>query len=220
LSSLIETLRNFERREISQKGLQQRLPYVIGQAVVCARLVRNLSYMDKILRGESFQKERVSLAKLAIETKLDFLHLIEEKKLDVRIIHESIEQHVPVRGHQEMLRQVLVNLIDNAIKYSFPSTTITIRGRKWPEGNALEISNHGLPLTAEERERIFQRGFRTRGAQAIVPHGTGLGLWLIRKIVEAHGATIRCLEVLEGGEKRILFRILFPTPAASSRRGS
>ncbi len=220
LGSLIETLRNFERGEISQKVLQQRLPYVIGQAVVCTRLVRNLSYMDKILRGESFKKERVSLARLAIETKLDFLHLIEERKLDVRINDESLERQVPVQGHQEMLRQVLVNLVDNAIKYSLPSTTITIRGRKWPEGNALEISNYGLPLTAEERERIFQRGVRTKGAEATVPHGTGLGLWLVRKIVEAHDATIRCLEVLEGGEKRILFRILFPTLATNPRRGS
>jgi PAS domain S-box-containing protein len=220
LGSLIETLRNFERGEISQRDLQQRLPYVIGQVMVCTRLVRNLSYMDKILRGESFEKERVPLAKLAIETKLDFLHLLEEKKLDIRIDDDSLERHVPIQGHQEMLRQVLVNLVDNAIKYSLPNTTITIRGRTQSERNFLEISNQGLPLSAEDREKIFQRGFRTRGAQAVVPHGTGLGLWLVRKIVEAHGATIHCLEVLEGGEKRTIFRILFPTPAASPRRSS
>lgn len=211
LGSLIETLRNFERGEISQKSLQQRLPYVISQAVVCTRLVRNLSYMDKILRGEPFKRERVSLAKLAIETKLDFVHLIGDKKLEISIDDASIDKMVsPVQGHQEMLRQVLVNLIDNAIKYSLPNTGILIRGRKWPEGNTLEVSNQGLPLSAGEREKIFERGFRTRGAQAVVPHGTGLGLWLVRKIVEAHGATIRCLEVLEGGKKRILFRIVFP----------
>ena len=220
LGSLIETLRNFERGEISPKRMEQRLPYVIGQAVVCTRLVRNLSYMDTILRGEPFKKERVSLARLAIETKLDFLHLLDDKRLDIRIDDASIERHVHAQGHQEMLRQVVVNLIDNAIKYSLPSTTITVRGRRWSDGEALEISNHGLPLSAEEREGIFQRGFRTKGAQALVPHGTGLGLWLVRKIVEAHGATIRCLEVFEDGKKRILFRLLFPHPAAVSRRSS
>lgn len=217
LGSLIETLRNFERGEISQKLLQQRLPYVIGQTVVCTRLVRNLSYMDKILRDEPFKKGRLSFVKLAIETKREFLHLLEERHLEIRINDESIERHVPIQGHQEMLRQVLVNLIDNAIKYSLPNTTIIIRGRKWPEGSALEISNQGLPLSAQERERIFERGFRTKGARAAVPHGTGLGLWLVRKIVEAHGATIRCLEVLEDGKKRILFRILFPNPPATRR---
>jgi len=220
LGSLLETLRNFERGEISQKLLQLRLPYVIGQTVVCTRLVRNLSYMDKILRREPFEKGRVSLVKLAIQTKLDFVHLLEERGLDIRIDDESIERHVLVQGHQEMLRQVLVNLVDNAIKYSLPHTSITIRGRRWPEGNALEISNEGLPLPAEDRERIFQRGFRTLAAQAAVPHGTGLGLWVVRRTLEAHGATIRCLEVLEGGKKRVLFRILFPHPASGPRRGS
>lgn len=220
LGSLIETLRNFESDEISQKRLKESLPYVISQAVVCTRLVRNLSYMDKILRGEPFKKERVPLAKLAIETKLDFRHLLKERNLDLRINDSSIEQLVRVQGHKEMFRQVLVNLIDNAIKYSFPYTDIVIRGRMWPEGNALEISNEGLSLSTKERENIFQRGYRTRGAQAAVPHGTGLGLWLVRKIVEAHGATIRCLEVLEGGKKRILFRILFPDQGTGSRRSS
>jgi PAS domain S-box-containing protein len=217
LGSLIQTLRNFEQGLIRQKALQQRLPYVIGQVVVCVRLVRNLSYMDKILIGEPFEKQHVSLAKLATETKMDFLHLLEEKSLDIRINGESIERYVLVLGHQDMLRQVLVNLVDNAIKYSLPNTIIMIRGRKWPEGNALEISNEGLPLSVEQRERIFERGFRTQAARAIVPHGTGLGLWLARKIVEAHGATIRCLEVLEDGKKRILFRILFPNPIATRR---
>ena len=58
---------------LSQKDLLSRLPYVIGQTVVCTRLVRNLSYMDKILRDEPFDREKVSLAQLAIETKIDFM---------------------------------------------------------------------------------------------------------------------------------------------------
>jgi PAS domain S-box-containing protein len=215
LGSLIETLRNFERGEISQKALQQRLPYVIGQAVVCTRLVRNLSYMDKILRGEPFQKDRVSLSRLSIETKMDFLHLLTERRLDLHIDDASL---FVVQGHSEMLRQVLVNLTDNAIKYSLPETSVQIRGRRQSGDFALEVSNQGLPLSGEDREKIFQRGYRTRAARAWVPHGTGLGLWLVRKIVEAHGATIRCLEVVENGKKRVLFRIVFPVASLSPRR--
>ncbi len=220
LGSLVETLRNFETGMLNQRDLSSRLPYVIGQAVVCTRLVRNLSYMDKILRGESFQSEKISLARLAIETKLDFIHLLKEKRLDLHVDDESLKRHLRVHGHREMLRQVMVNLMDNAIKYSLPGTTIEIRARQWPEGPAFEITNQGLPIAEVDREKIFQRGFRTAKAQAVVPHGTGLGLWLVRKIVEAHGASIRCQEVLAGGQKRILFRILFPGSAASARRTS
>jgi PAS domain S-box-containing protein len=217
LGSLVETLRNFETGVLSQRDLLSRLPYVIGQTVVCTRLVRNLSYMDKILRGEPFDRDKVSLARLAIETKIDFMHLLREKRLELHVDGDSLDRFLRVRGHGEMLRQVVVNLVDNAIKYSLPGTTINIRGR---EGPAFEITSRGLPIPEEEREKIFQRGFRTRKAQAFVPHGTGLGLWLVRKIVEAHGASIGCEEVLEEGEKRILFRILFPASAAGARRMS
>jgi PAS domain S-box-containing protein len=210
LGALIETLRNFERGELDKKTLQQRLPYVIGQALACTRMVRNLSYMDKILRGQPFVPENVPLGKLVAETKIDFLHLLEEKKLDLRVDKASLERHVPIQGHIEMIRQVIVNLTDNAIKYSLPETTIRIRGRRRSGMGALEFSNQGLRISAEDQESIFERGFRTPDAEAWVPHGTGLGLWLVRKIVEAHGATIHCLEVLESGRPRTLFRILFP----------
>jgi signal transduction histidine kinase len=195
-----------------------RLPYVIGQAFVCSRLVRNLSYMDQILRGEPFQRERVSLSKLAIETKLDFMHQLHEKRIDVQIDNESLKRLLRVQGHQEMLRQVVVNLIDNAIKYSLPRSTIQIRARQWPSGPAFEISNRGFSISEENREKIFERGFRSGKAQALIPHGTGLGLWLVRKILEAHEATIRCHEVIEGAQTRVLFRIIFPHPNPTPRR--
>jgi PAS domain S-box-containing protein len=217
LSSLIQTLRALEKGVKSRRDVAERLPYVIGQAVVCTRLVRNLSYMDKILRGEPFERERVSLARLSIETKLDFIHLLREKKMDLIVDDASLDRLLRVQGHQEMLRQVTVNLVDNAIKYSFRETTIQIRARQWPDGPSFEIVSTGLPIPEAERDKIFQRGHRTRKAEALIPHGTGLGLWLVRKIVEAHGATIRFHEINEGGEKRNLFRICFPQPARPRR---
>jgi PAS domain S-box-containing protein len=213
LSALINTLRNLEEGVTNQRDIMDRLPYVIGQAVVCSRLVWNLSYMDKVLRGEPFQHEKISMAKLAIETKLDFIHLLREKRLDLIIDDDSLKRIIRVQGHQGMLRQVIVNLVDNAIKYSMPGTTIQIRARSLRDGSSLEISNLGIPIPEEDRERIFQRGYRTKKAQALIPHGTGLGLWLVRKIVEAHGATIQFHELDEGGPKRSLFRIFFPSSA-------
>ena len=219
LGRLVETLRNFETGVVSQKDLVGRLPYVIGQAIVCTRLVRNLSYMDKILRGEPFDRETVSLTRLAIETTIDFSHLLKEKRLDLFVDRDSLDRLRRVQGHREMLRQVVVNLVDNAIKYALPGTAIHIRGREWLDGAAFEITNQGLPIPDDVREKIFERGFRTEKARAVVPHGTGLGLWLVKKIVVAHGASIQCQEVLEAGE-RILFRIMFPGVATGARRKS
>lgn len=209
LSSLIQTLKSLEKGVAGQREIVERLPYVIGQAVVCQRLVRNLSYMDQILRGAEFKREWVSMAKLAIETKLDFLHLLREKRLELTVDDDSLSRVLQIQGHAEMLRQVVVNLVDNAIKYSVPGSSIHIRARRWEEGPTLEITNLGLPIPKDEREKIFQRGHRTEKARAYIPHGTGLGLWLVSKILKAHGATIRFYELDRTEPKRNLFCIHF-----------
>ncbi len=209
LAALVETLRNFEQGVIGAERLAERLPYVIGQVGVCARLVRNFSYMKNILAGAEFELTPVPLARLAVETRSDFSHLLRQRHLQLEIDEDSLRRHLVVSGHRELLRQVFVNLIDNAIKYSYPHSDITIRAREWPDGPALEVSNRGLAIPEQDRSRLFKRGFRSLKAKAIVPHGTGLGLWLVRRIVEAHGAKIAFAEVIEGGQRRNLFRITF-----------
>lgn len=209
LGALVETLRRFEQGDLSREKIFQLLPYVIGQALFCSRLVKNLSFLDQILRGERFKSERVSLAKLAGETAIDFRHLLRERNLDLEIHHDELRRHLVVDGHREMLRQVLVNLVDNAIKYSRSGTVIRIRGFEWPRGRVCEVSNEGLRLATDEEEKIFERGFRTRQAKLIAA-GTGFGLWLVRKILAAHDATIRCSQEIEEERTRVVFRITFP----------
>jgi signal transduction histidine kinase len=220
LSALAGTLRSFEEGLLSENRLRERLPYVSGQVRVCARLVRNLSFMDKILRGERFEPRPQALARLAIETKLDLDHQLKAKRLALKIDAASLDRLSPVYGDRELLRQVLVNLLDNAVKYSVPGSTIAIRGYQWPAGRIVEISNRGLPISKENRERVFDRGFRTPQARAAVPHGTGLGLWLVQKILAAHDAQILCTEETESGASRTVFRITFPhsRPGRARRR--
>lgn len=218
LSSIIENLRNLEQGVIPPDRFTVRLEYLIGQCLVCTALVQNLSYMDKILTGEPFKTEKVSLAKLAIETKVDFVHLLKEKTLSMDIDSDSLNQHLVVVGHRQLLRQVLVNLVDNAIKYSVPRSKIRISGGYWPRGRMLEITNRGLRVPKEEREAIFKRGYRSEKAKSLVPYGTGFGLWLVQKILKMHRATIWCHEVKERNLRLTSFRILFPHPEVDLRR--
>jgi PAS domain S-box-containing protein len=210
LGALVQQLVNFQEGITDADRFQQRLKYVIGQARVCTLLVENLTFMDKILRGESFELKPVGLAKLAIETKLNFEHLALDKNLAINVDDKSLDKHPQVWGHRELIRQVLVNIVDNAIKYSVPSSHIRICGRLDQKGHYLQITNRGLPIPRQHRNRIFERGFRTREAEALIPAGTGLGLWLVRKICFAHGATIHCTEILEDNEQRTAFQISFP----------
>lgn len=211
LGALVEQLINIQEGIADSSRFTQRLKYVIGQAKVCALLVANLTYMDKILRGESFEFKRVRLAKLATETKLHFEHLALDKNITIDVDSASLDRNLEVWGHPELLRQVFVNLVDNAIKYSIPGSYIRICGRDNMQGRFLQIVNRGLPIPRQDRDRIFERGFRTQEAEALIPAGTGLGLWLVRKICSAHSADIRCTVILEGGEEHTAFQVFFPS---------
>jgi PAS domain S-box-containing protein len=96
----------------------------------------------------------------------------------------------PVRGDYERVRQVLANLVSNAIKYSPEGGTIRIGG--WPEGDlaVAYVADQGAGIPPEEQEAIFRRFYRIDNRLRRETQGSGLGLFLARAIVEAHGGRI------------------------------
>lgn len=208
LGSLVENLINL------QKGITglDRLDYAIGEARACSLLARNLTYIDKILRAEKIELSKMSLSKLVFETVIDFSHLRKKRKLRFDINRKGLNNFFDsIYGHSELLRQVVVVLLDNAIKYSFEGSEIRIDAKSWSPGiRVFEVYSTGIPVTTEIEERIFERGYRSRLAKDRIPHGTGMGLWLARKIVNAHGADIRCCGNVLGKKNDTVFRIIWP----------
>jgi len=95
-----------------------------------------------------------------------------------------------IQGDAKKLRQVLDNLITNAIKYSPEGGTITIGGRYNAEQVTLFVRDEGEGIPETELERIFERFYRVDGRLTNRTKGTGLGLYLVKAIVEAHDGTI------------------------------
>jgi signal transduction histidine kinase len=189
--------------------LRQRLDWVIGQTNVCIDLVQNHSYLNKVLRGEKFAMTSVDLGVLVIRVKNDFLHLLQKRRLTLTIDDPSVQILRAVQGHEALLRQVVVNLLDNAIKYSSDHTTIAVRAHRAAGQVVMTVSNRGLPIEDELRPRLFQRGVRGWRAKLVIPEGTGLGLWLVKKILDLHGATIEFVEDLDSRGPLNVFRIQF-----------
>lgn len=95
-----------------------------------------------------------------------------------------------IQADETRLRQVMDNLLSNAIKYSPDGGKITVEAYYDPENVTVNVSDEGVGLTLEDQERVFDRFFRVDGKLSRKTQGTGLGLFLSRAIVEAHGGAI------------------------------
>lgn len=109
---------------------------------------------------------------------------------------------VRVRGNETLLREMLANLVDNAIKYGHPGGTVTVRVG---EDASLEVEDDGIGIPEAEREQVFERFHRVMGTHAT---GSGLGLSIVREVAERHGGKV-VLATPPGG-RGCLFRISLP----------
>ena len=79
----------------------------------------------------------------------------------------------------------LTQLLDNAAKYSSPGSSITIVGQQQPAEILISVHNHGSFIPPEEREKIFERFYRSPGSNRKAP-GTGIGLSVVKQVTESH----------------------------------
>jgi signal transduction histidine kinase len=140
-----------------------------------------------------------------------------EKRSPERQLRVELAQGAPnIDADPTLLRRVLDNLLDNAAKFSEPSSRIELSARgDDPDGSLLiEVRDHGIGIAPCDLERIFEPFFRADRSRTRSTGGVGLGLALSRRIVEAHGGTITAHSELEQGSR---FRVRVPAdPAAGS----
>jgi heavy metal sensor kinase len=199
--------------EIGLRGRREPSDYkeIIGSMLEevdrLSLLVDRLLTMSRVDSGESvLSRDRVDLAELAEEVTAQLEVLAEEKEQSV-----TVESHGPSQciGDRMVLRQALLNLVDNAIKYSPIGGRIFVKVSTSPEGMAvLDVSDTGPGIPAEMRPRVFDRFYRADASRSRENGGgTGLGLSIARWAVEANGGQLT-LENSEGSGAT--FRITLP----------
>jgi signal transduction histidine kinase len=130
-------------------------------------------------------RERVDLCQLAREVVELYQYVAEERKISV---HTELPAQCEANVERNRIRQVLANLLDNAIKYTPGSGRVTITVRDEP-GQAVAIfRDTGMGIPAEEQEKIWARLYRSDKSRS--QRGLGLGLSLVKAVVEAHGGKV------------------------------
>jgi len=159
-------------------------------------------------RANELQKEEFVVGEL-------FSSLIEEmndyaKKCGIEMNWNLCQNCPSIYGNAELIRRVYANLIHNAIKYSKSGDRVEITGMKEENCFLVRVVDHGIGIKEEELEEIFDiffRGENTRRDNRV--EGIGLGLSLVKRIVDAHGGCIKVKSKLNEGTT---MEVLFPEP--------
>ena len=194
------------------EGYREVIGSMLEEVDRLTRLTDELLTLARADAGEAkLRKEPVDLGNLAREVASHLLVLAEEKEQALEVEAAPVVVH----GDRTVLRQALVNLVVNAVKYSPERTRIRVAADRRGDAAVLEVSDEGPGIAPEHRERLFERFYRVDKSRSREMGGTGLGLALVKWSAEAHGGRVE-LETDVG--RGSTFRIVLPAaqPASAS----
>jgi len=154
-----------------------------------SRIVESLLTLSRLDAGEvKMDKLRLDFGDLAASTAGEMKLLAEEKSISLSIEAES---GVQVVGDRVRLQQVIVNLIDNSIKYTQIGGAIKVRVVREGNSAVLEVADNGLGIPARALPHVFERFYRADKARSRATGGAGLGLSIVKSVCAAHNGEIK-----------------------------
>ncbi len=162
------------------QGINEEIDYLNG-------LVDNLLDMSRVEAGALVSQRQWHLLEDLVEGAIRRLG----RSLQDRPLKVELEENLsPIFVDGLEIQQVLINLLDNAIKYSANDLPIFIMGRTNSGSTEIRVTSFGETIPPEDLSKIFDRFYRVKGPKAQQVRGTGLGLAICKGMVEAHGGTI------------------------------
>jgi len=195
---------DLENKELVRKFLK----VIEEESARMTRLINDLLDLEKLEKGdEKLEMEPLNFCDIAHYVYKIVRPIAEETGVRIEIECER----ATVKGNRERLIQMLLNLVDNAVKYTSlkekGEKKVWIRAYEVEDKVVVEVEDTGPGIPKEAQERIFERFFRVDKARSKKLGGTGLGLAIVKAIVEKHGGKIELESELGHGT---LMRVLFP----------
>ena len=158
------------------------------------RRVEDILQATRLNLPDALVRSPFDVTEFVEDTASTFLHLNPESSVSVKLIGES---GLLLHGDEEMWRLCLINLLENAIKYSPTHTSVEVVLDTTTKKPNLSIIDHGPGISPDERKKVFEAFYRLPRDKDV--EGTGLGLHLVFRIVKMHGAEIQITSTAGGG---------------------
>jgi heavy metal sensor kinase len=200
------------RDERTTEELRAALRTVREEMLALQRIVEDLFLLARAHAGERLvSPSEMYLGDLCAECVRSMRTLAARKQITVRYVGSD---ELPMRGDEALLRRLLLNLLDNAIKYTPAGGSVTITARAENGSYVLEVADTGGGVPAESKERVFDRFYRAQRARELgePSSGAGLGLAIAKWIAQAHAGTLTLEKSDATGS---VFRVTLPAARVS-----
>lgn len=194
------------------------LSSIYSQSTILVHLIKNFTLMSNLEADHELgqfreRPEPVDILRLCINLANDFQPQADDQGNKKTVVDDaSFDEALEGRKVQmvkNLIAQAISNLLENAVKYSDYKTTILIgaqRVEKAPTSLVVSVTSDGLPVSKEEANQLFERGFRGTSAKQRVPAGTGIGLYLAKRVMALHQGVVG----VRTNGKQSTFRLIFP----------
>jgi heavy metal sensor kinase len=175
----------------------QRLGSILEELLRMSRLTDQLLTLSRRDAGvDHFDVASVDLHSLAADVVEAMRPIADAKGVTLRIEGSS---PLPAAGDEGRLRQVVINLLDNSLKYTSAGGSVTVHTERRGGSSVVDVADTGIGIPAEHLPRVFDRFYRVDKARSRSEGGTGLGLSIAQSIVNAHGGTIELTSTVGEG---------------------
>jgi len=201
LSSLADILQGERIKDKEKRG--RLLQLMSDECTRLSRFLHNILDSGRIERDTmSYIMETYDLNDVVQETANLFEHRLQKEEFECRL---DVPPHpVTLKLDRDALKQALTNLIDNAIKYSRGHQDIRIRLEEKGHCVELSVEDRGIGISPQDQQNIFDGFFRGEAAALENPSGVGIGLKIVKHIMDAHGGRVRVESEPDKGSKFIL----------------
>lgn len=186
LSTIKLSLQTLAKRKLEAEQTEKLIDNSLSDLNRLEELVSNILFAAKIERDEpGFSNENINVSEVIAQAAERFTS--NKKKIN---IHQEITEQIYLNVDVLGFTSVITNLIENAIKYSEPETTVSI-GLKETNGEIiLTVADQGIGISDEDKERVFDKFYRVGNENTRKTKGTGLGLYIVKRFVEIYKGTI------------------------------
>ncbi len=182
------------RRNLSVEDRRESVKAIRRETASMVKIVDDLLLLAEVQSAQPAQEQQVALREVVLEELSRATALAGKRTVTVDRLEDLV-----ITGDARRLKQLLANLVDNAIKYTSEQGTITLSLFKDGEWARLEVADNGIGIAPEHLPHLFNRFYRVNTARSRGSGGTGLGLAIVNGIAEQHGGNVSAASELGNG---------------------